>query len=128
MSTNIKKKVLLVEDDETIIQMYTMKLKESFEVATASTGVAALEMVEEVKPDIILLDIIIPQKDGFTVLKELKSKSTTKGIAVILLTNLGQDSDREKGEQAGAIDYVVKSDYTPQQVLDKINDYFSKNK
>ena len=117
------KKILLVEDDPTIIQMYTIKFKEKYEVVQTGDGASALELAKKEQTDIILLDIIIPQLDGFEVLTRLKADSALKNIPVILLTNLAQDSDKEKGEKLGAKAYMVKAEYTPTQVLTKIEEY-----
>jgi CheY-like chemotaxis protein len=119
-------KVLLVEDDPSIIQMYTLKLKQKHEVLEASTGKAGLELAIKEKPDIILLDVIIPQMDGFAVLEELKKNPATKKIPVVLLTNLGQESDKEKGEALGAAGYLVKANFTPSQVLETIEGFLKK--
>ncbi len=75
-----------------------------------------------VKPDLILLDIIMPKLDGFSVLKSLKENSSTKSTPVILLTNLGQDEDIKKGNELGAAGYLVKANLTPGQVVEKIKE------
>lgn len=114
-------KVLLIEDDKMIVEMYSLKFgQESYNVVTAENGKLGLESAKKEKPDIILLDIILPQMDGFTVLKELKSNDSTKNIPVVLLTNLGQDGDVRKGLELGAIDYLIKANYTPSQVVAKV--------
>lgn len=116
-----KTKVLLVEDDNMIIDMYTLKFtQEGYDVVQAENGKDGLDQALKVVPDIILLDIILPQMDGFTVLKELKANDSTKDIPVVLLTNLGQDGDVKKGLELGANDYLIKANYTPSQVVDKI--------
>ena len=118
------KKVLIVEDDPSIIQMYSMKFKESgFEVFEAGTGVKGLELAKSEKPDLILLDIIIPQFDGFAVLGKLKEDPATKDIPVLLLTNLSQEDDQKKGEALGAKEYLVKAHLTPTEVLKKAEQY-----
>lgn len=115
------KKVLVVEDDKMILDMYTLKFtQEGYEVVQAENGKDGLEMAKQHHPDIILLDIILPQMDGFTVLKSLKSDKSLKNIPVILLTNLGQDGDVKKGLELGAVDYLIKANFTPSQVVDKV--------
>ena len=115
------KKVLLIEDEEMLSEMYKMKfVAEGFEFIKAKDGESGLELAKKEKPDIILLDIIMPKMDGFAVLKELKSDATTKRAKVILLTNLGQDEDVKKGKSMGADDYLVKANFTPMQVVDKV--------
>ncbi|MDD2806902.1 MAG: response regulator [Patescibacteria group bacterium] len=117
-------KILLVEDDTTLMDMYSLKLKEEkFELMVASDGLMALEQVRNEKPQIILLDIMMPKMDGFAVLAELKNDATTKDIPVIMLSNLGQKIDIEKGKELGAVDYIVKASMTPTQVIEKIKSY-----
>ena len=116
-----KIKVLLIEDDKMIIDMYTLKFtQEGFDVMQAENGAEGLKAAEKVNPDVILLDIILPQMDGFTVLKSLKEKDELKDIPVVLLTNLGQDGDVKKGLELGANDYLIKANFTPAQVVDKV--------
>lgn len=116
-----KTKVLLVEDDKMIIDMYTLKFsQEGYDITQAENGKDGLDLAKKELPDIILLDIILPQMDGFTVLKELKADDSTKNIPVVLLTNLGQDGDVKKGLELGAKDYLIKANFTPSQVVDKV--------
>ena len=119
-------KVLVVEDDKMISQMYSVKLKqEGYEVLTAENGSAAIEQAVEHHPDIILLDIILPQLDGFSVLQELRLNKAFKETPIIMLTNLGTTDDIEKGKQMGATDYLVKANLTPGQVCEKIKEYLA---
>lgn len=114
-------KVLLVEDDKMILDMYTLKFfQEGYKVVQAENGKDGIDVAKKEKPDVILLDIILPQMDGFAVLKKLKSDGVTKTIPVVLLTNLGQDGDVKKGLELGAIDYLIKANYTPTQVVEKV--------
>ena len=116
-----KKKILIAEDDKMIGSMYQTKLEqEGFIVLTADNGAQCLELVIKEKPDLIMLDIIMPQLDGFSVLQELKKDPKTKNIPVIMLTNLGTDEDKSKGEKLGATDYLVKANLTPAQVSEII--------
>ncbi|MFA5029683.1 MAG: response regulator [Patescibacteria group bacterium] len=118
-----KNKVLLVEDDPMIVEMYKLRLEEEgYEVMVTEKGSEVLELAKENKFAIILLDVILPETDGFTILDSLKSDDSTKDIPVLLLTNLGQESDRDKGMQAGAADYFVKSQHTPAEVIQKIKE------
>ena len=119
-----KKKILIIEDDVSIIQMYTMKFQEAgYEVLQANTGVAGIELAKKETPAIILLDVIIPQYDGFAVTEKLKEDPTTKAIPIILLTNLAQEGDKEKGMKLGAKDYLVKANFTPSDVLKKAEEH-----
>jgi len=116
-----KKKVLLVEDDKMILDMYTLKFtQEGYEVTQAENGKDGLDLARKINPDIVLLDIILPQMDGFTVLKSLKADPKLQKTPVVLLTNLGQDGDVKKGIELGAVDYLIKANFTPSQVVDKV--------
>lgn len=115
--------VLLVEDDEMLHTMYTQKFtKEGYEVLSGYNGSEGVKLAEEHNPTIILLDIIMPKMDGFAALKKLKKKDATKDIPVILLTNLGQEEDIRKGKELGAVDYFIKANHTPQEVVDKVKE------
>jgi two-component system, OmpR family, alkaline phosphatase synthesis response regulator PhoP len=119
-----EKKVLLVEDDQMILSMYETKLKQAgYFVITADNGADGLRMALEEKPDIILLDVILPQLDGFSVLEEIKSRENQKALPVIMLTNLATEDDKAKGIKLGAVDYLLKSNMTPAQLVDTIRKY-----
>lgn len=122
-------KILIVEDDLFLLGMYATKFElESLNVVTAEDGEKGLRLAIEEKPDIILLDIVLPGIDGFDVLKSLKSNDKTKDIPVILLTNLSQKSEVEKGLKLGANDYLIKAHFMPSEVVDKIKKVISSSK
>ncbi len=115
-------KILLVEDDEMLHGMYTQKFKnQGYEVVSAYNGAEGVELSEKEKPDLILLDVIMPKMDGFVALKKIRKNDVTAGIPVILLTNLGQEEDVKKGKELGANDYFIKANHTPQEVVDKVH-------
>lgn len=115
------KTILLVDDDLTLREMYEERMKaEGFNIIQATNGEEALKKASEAKPDIILLDIMMPKVNGFDVLKELKSNPELKDIPVIVLTALIQDVDRVQGKKLGASDYIVKSETMPGEVISKI--------
>ena len=117
-------KILLVEDDQTLTEMYALKFKESgFELLLANDGLSGLEIAKKELPQVILLDIMMPKMDGFAVLTELKKDDQTKNTPVLMLSNLGQESDVEKGKKLGANDYIVKASMTPSQVIEKVKAY-----
>ncbi len=121
---NRLKKILIVEDDIAISGMYQIKLEKSgYRVFIANDGIMGLEMAKSELPDLILLDVIMPQLDGFSVLESLKQNEETKNIPVILLTNLGTEEDREKGKLLGAADYWIKVDIDSALVTEKIEKY-----
>lgn len=118
------KKIMIIEDDTTISNMYKTGLTNyGYEVSVAQNGEEGLKMVKQAKPNIILLDVIMPKIDGFAVLTQLKADKDTKKIPVLMLTNLGQTEDKQRGKKLGAIDYIVKADFTPMQVSEKIKKY-----
>lgn len=119
-----EKTILLVEDDEALVDMYLTKFKaEGLSHIFAKNGEDGLALAKKDLPALILLDIMMPKLDGFSVLAELKKDPKTKDIPVIILSNLGQDSDLTKGKELGAIDYVVKASMTPSQIVDKAKIY-----
>jgi len=114
-------KILLVEDDPFLLSMYTVKFElENFKVISAEDGEKGLNLAKKENPSIILLDIMLPKKDGFEVLAELKKDENTKNIPVILLTNLSQKNEVSQGLSLGADDYLIKAHFMPSEVVDKI--------
>ena len=121
-----KIKVLLVEDDPMIVDMYKMRLEEEgYEVIVTDKGSEAIEIAQKQEPAIILLDVILPEVDGFSVLGTLQEESKTKKIPVIMLTNLGQEADREKGIKLGAREYFVKAEHTPTDIINAVKKLIS---
>lgn len=120
--------ILLVDDDEFLSNIYKTKFEmEKFKVYQAEDGGEALTMVKRKKPDVILLDVLMPKMDGFTVLEKLKQSEKTKNIPVILHTNLGQKEDVEKGFSRGAVDYIIKAHFKPSEIVDKVKKILEKN-
>jgi len=115
------KNILLVEDDPFLIDIYSTKLKESgFEVVVVSDGEAVLAKIGEQKPDVLLLDIVLPNLDGWEILRQIKEKPQGKDLKVIILSNLGQKEEVEKGMSLGAVRYLIKAHYTPSEVVEEI--------
>jgi DNA-binding response OmpR family regulator len=115
------KKILLVEDDPFLIDIYKTKLKESgFSVEVADDGEDALRKVKDKKPALVVLDIVLPQIDGWEILRKIKSETKLKNLKVIILSNLGQKEEVEKGIKMGAAKYLIKAHYTPTQVVEEI--------
>lgn len=114
-------KILIVEDDSFLLGMYSTKLSlEGFEVIAAADGEKGVRQAKKAKPDLILLDLMLPKKDGFSVLQDLKQDPATKAIPVIVLTNLGQKSDIDRCFSLGAADYLIKAHFIPSEVILKI--------
>jgi len=116
-----KVKVLIVDDDAFLSGIYATKLElEGFAVVTARDGDEGLKAAFKEKPELILLDVLMPKLDGFEVLKRLKADASTKDTPVIMLTNLGQKEDIEKGLEEGAVDYLIKAHFVPAEAVAKI--------
>lgn len=116
-----KVKVLIVDDDAFLSGIYATKLElEGFQVVSARDGEEGLKAAMREKPDLILLDVLMPKLDGFEVLKRLKAEPDFKATPVIMLTNLGQKEDIEKGLADGAVDYLIKAHFVPAEAVDKI--------
>jgi len=127
MSKN-KTSVLIIEDDSYISDMYRIKLEsENFAVTTTGDGIAGIKMLEKQKPDIVLLDVVMPKVDGFSVLKTIKRNQALKEIPIVLLTNLSQKENIERGFELGAESYIIKAHFTPSEVVEKIKGILKKN-
>ena len=116
------KSVLIAEDDKFLASAYKVKLsKQNLGVTVVSDGVEAMNFLQENIPDLVILDLVMPKKDGFTVLKEMKADEKLKGIPVVVASNLGQKEDIDKARQFGADDYIVKTDLSMKELIQKIN-------
>lgn len=121
-------KILLIEDDKFLRTVLEKKLKnENFEVITAVDGEEAVQKLVEERPEFILLDIILPKKNGFIFLEEVKKDPTFKKIPVIILSNLGQEEDVKKGLAMGADDYLVKAKISLDDIVNKIKSIIEKS-
>jgi CheY-like chemotaxis protein len=116
------KKILIVDDDKFLLDMYTFKFKEKgFEVTQAFGSIDALNKLKGgIKPNVILLDVVMPAMDGFELLALLKNENLVDDAKVIILSNLGQPSDIEKGRSLGANGYVIKASATPSEVVERV--------
>ncbi len=122
-----KIKILLVEDDAVLAKVVYEELTEAgFETFQAYDGEIGLTMAREKQPDLILLDILLPKKNGFEVLEVLKKSPETSAIPVTLLTMLGSDEDIKEGLQLGANDYIVKSQHALPEIVEKVKNFFAK--
>ena len=118
------KNVLIVEDDKAIRRSLEFGLKsEEFAIRVAQDGEEGLVAIKEQRPDLILLDVILPKVSGLDVLKEIKDNPDTADIPVIIFSNLSQDLDIERAKKLGARDYFVKSDMSLNEVIDKIKNF-----
>lgn len=116
-------KILLAEDDIQLVDMYNRKFElEGFEVKTAEDGEMALKILEDFRPDVILLDIMMPKVTGLEVLEQLKKKPEFEETLIIMLTNLADEKTAEKIYELGATDYFVKAEMTPLEVSSKVKE------
>ncbi len=120
MSTK-KVKVAIIEDDIAIVQMYRTKFEtEGYEVATAPDGTSGLELIATFAPDIILLDLMMPNMNGLDMLKQLRSQANGRDAKVVVLTNMGDTETATKVYKMAANDYIVKAEMTPKQVAERV--------
>ncbi|HPZ10139.1 MAG TPA: response regulator [Candidatus Eremiobacteraeota bacterium] len=121
-----QKKILLVDDEPNIIKSLNYVLqKKGFAVLCASNGEEAIDRIRSFKPDIVLLDIMMPKKNGYDVCEEIRKEDNFKNLYIIMLTARGQSIDKEKGLHAGANEYMTKP-FSPGQILQKIEDILQK--
>lgn len=114
------KKILIIEDDKFLRELISQKLiKEGYEIIEAADGEKGIKNLEK-RPDLVLLDLILPGIDGFEVLNRMKQNPTLSQIPVIILSNLGQKDDIEKGLKMGVNDYLIKAHFTPAQIIEKV--------
>ena len=123
------KKILVVEDDDFLLEMYATKLQlEGFKVFDATNGLQGLKIAQREKPDLILLDLNLPEMSGFEVLEELKRSDTTNKIIVVVLTNYSQKEDIDRCLDLGADDYLIKAHFVPSEVIAKIKNLLTAKK
>ena len=117
------KNILLIEDDQALAGMYEMKFREEgYEIDVAGDGEEGLERIRSNRPDLVLLDIVLPKKDGYQVLEEIRNDEQIKDVQVFVLSNLGQNGEIEQGKNKGADDYFVKASLTPTQLVEKVKE------
>lgn len=118
----------MVDDSPALLELYDFTLSsEGHKVETAKDGVEGLKKAAQFKPDLVLLDILMPNKDGFETLADLKKEKETSSIPVLLLTNVDEQSKVEEGLKLGATDYIVKFQQTPNQVVEEIRQVLQKS-
>lgn len=121
-------KIIVAEDDDVLGIAYKAKLSRAgFDLRLVGDGDEAIKTLAEFIPDIILLDLIMPIKDGFTALKEIKENSLWKDIPIIVASNLGQPEDIDRAMKLGAADYIIKSDFAFESLIEKINSVVSQH-
>jgi two-component system, response regulator len=125
--SNQKTKVAIIEDDMAIVQMYRTKFEsEGYEVATAPDGITGLQLIETFQPDIILLDLMMPNMNGLDMLGRLRNQPSGKNAKVVVLTNMGDTETATKVFKMAADDYIVKAELTPKQVAERVKALLAK--
>ncbi len=120
------KKILLIEDDSLIVKIYTTRLvADGFKVLSAGNGEEGLRIAEQERPDLILLDIMMPKMDGFSVLETLRRHDVLKQVPIIVYSNLAQESEMKRALELGANEFIVKANISPTELVNKIKSYLS---
>jgi DNA-binding response OmpR family regulator len=123
-NTQQNKKVVIIEDDEQFSRVYSIRLQQDgIQTVLAQNGEEGLAKIIAEKPDLVLLDLMLPKKDGFWVLEEVRKDPAVSGIPIIVLSNLGQKSDTDRAKKLGATDYLVKADVSIQQIAEAVKKY-----
>lgn len=121
-------KILIVEDDPVLVKMYQKKFEtQQFDVEIARDGEEGIRKLKEFFPDIVLMDIMMPKLNGIEALEKIKQDDTIKDIPILILTNLSTSDDAQTAIKKGAAGYLVKSDYTPSEILEKVKQFLQKS-
>jgi len=115
------KKILIIEDEEILLNLLKNKLSEiGYEVSVAMDGLAGLEAIKEIVPDLILLDLIMPKMGGFELLERRQEDESIKGIPIIIISNSGQPVELDKAKKLGVNDWLIKTEFDPREVIEKV--------
>lgn len=118
------KKILIVEDEPNLLELYTIALEQAgFVVSTAEDGETGYLLAKGKRPDLILLDILMPKVDGYEMLRRLKKDADTKRVSVVIFSNLSQKEEIEKGLKLGAKDFIIKTSITPMALVGKVKQW-----
>lgn len=122
-----KVKVAIIEDDMAIVQMYRTKFEnEGYDVETAGDGASGLELIESYEPDIVLLDLMMPNMNGLDMLQKLRAQQGGQGAKIVVLTNMGDTETATRVYKMAADDYIVKAEMTPKQVAERVKGLLAK--
>ena len=114
-------KILLVEDDPFLVDIYSQKLRKAgFDVSVETDGSKVLNAIKTQKPELLMLDIVLPEMDGWEILGEIGKDAQFSALKVMVFSNLGQKAEVEKGIKLGAVKYLIKADYTPSEVVEEV--------
>jgi CheY-like chemotaxis protein len=121
------KKILIVEDEEILLHLLQKKLsQEGYQVGIARDGLEGLQKMREEKPDLVLLDIVMPRMGGFEVMEEMRKDKELKDICVIVISNSGQPVELDQAQRLGAKDWLIKTEFDPQEVIEKVKKQIGK--
>ena len=121
------KKILIIEDEEILVEMYKSKLEaNNFEVISAFSSEEGIKILRKEKPDLIILDILLPEENGITFLEKIKKIKIVSDIRIIVFSNYDDPETREKAFRLGVEDYLIKTQFTPREFLEKVKEYFRK--
>lgn len=128
MSGQHAPKIFIIDDDAFLLEMYALKFtQKGYDVASAPGTMEALEKLREgLEPDVMLVDIVMPTMDGFEFLAKVKEEKLAPSATIIVLSNLGQPEDIEKGLMLGASGYIIKASATPSEVVEKVEEMLAK--
>lgn len=122
----IKKRILIVEDEPILKNMYWEKFQQAgLEVIVAETAEEGIEKAKKEQPDIILLDILLPKDNGIECLRKIKEDQQIKDLKVLAFSNFDEPRTKAMAKQLGALDYLIKTNYTPQGIVEKVKDYLA---
>ena len=122
--TQVKKKILIVEDDAFLSSLLKTRIQgDGFEALLASDGDMALKILQEEKPDLVLLDVILPKRSGFELIESLQSDPRFKSVPIVIISNLGQEADIIRGKELGVVDYFVKARISIDDLLKKVREH-----
>jgi len=122
-----QKTILLIEDEKELADVFGLKLRaEGYNVLNADDGAKGVEMMKESKPDLVLMDLVMPNCDGYKALEQIKKDKSIKDITVCAWSNLTQEDEIEKAKKLGADHYLIKSDYTPSKLAEKVKELLKK--
>jgi len=120
-NTTTAKKILIIEDEVILLDLLTKKLsREGYEVKTAQNGKEGMLMMAKEVPDLVLADIVMPEKNGFAVIAEMKQSELLKNVPIIIISNSGQPVDLDKAKGLGVFDWLIKTEFDPQEVVEKV--------
>ncbi len=120
----MKKKILIIEDEKMLAEMYRDKFEqEGFDIHSAFDAEEGLEMTKEIKPDLVILDILLPRENGISFLKKMRGVKEIASIPVVAFSNYDDLRTKKEAKDLGAKDYLIKTNYTPREILEKVNKY-----